>query len=326
MKPLPDVSIIVVSYNVRKLLLECIGSIKKSVKGVSYEIIVVYNASKDSTVDALKKTYPDISIIANRDNRGFARANNQGAALSRGRYLLLLNPDTLLTEDPVSQAIAFMEKRAEAGALSYMLLNSDGSVQSTTHLLPNLKTEFYHFFGLKRLLRFSFLRPVIKAVARVVDRQAASYIESYDSVEFEKEVEIIPGAFMFLRREAMAGVGLFDEGFFLYSEDIDLCKRIGEAGWKIFLLPSTPVIHYEGQSLKPAFGKISPERYRGEFYYFKKHHGYLTLVALRAMLIISLSGKAAYGLIRLPFRRSEYRSFMEQLNSYKETVVASFRV
>ncbi len=322
----PDVSIIIVSYNVRELLCACVESIIACVKSASYEIIVVDNCSNDSTVEMLRSSYPDVLLVANKENRGFAKANNQGIELSKGRYLLLLNPDTLVAQDPVAPALEFMEKREKAGAISYRLLNADRSVQTTTHLLPNLRTEFYHFFGVKRLLKFTLLRPVIVLLARVLDAQATSYIESYDSVVSAKEVQNIPGALMFLRRKAMVEVGLFDEEFFLYSEDADLCKRIGEQGWKIFLLPSTPVIHYEGQSLRPAFGRISPERYSGEFYYFKKHYGRSSLIILRAMLVTSLAFRVVYGLGRLLFRRAEYRGFIGQLNSFKETVVVSFRV
>jgi len=233
-------SLIIVSWNVRELLANCLDSIITGLGGrpgqaeLSYEVIVVDNHSSDGTVDWLRQNHPWVHLIANCENLGFTKANNQGIAHSRGSYLFLLNPDTEVVGPSLQVVVEFMEHQQDVGAVGPQLLWPDGSVQSSRRRFPTYSTGFIESTPLQsllpghRLLRRYFLEDVPDDVVQ--------------------EVDWVVGAALMLRRQALDQVGPLDERFFMYSEELDLAFRLRQAGWKVIFLPEAKVLHHEARS------------------------------------------------------------------------------
>ncbi|MBI4058739.1 glycosyltransferase family 2 protein [Candidatus Microgenomates bacterium] len=270
-----DLSIIIVSYNTKDLLLECLASIKKWTKGISYEVIVVDNASSDGSMAAIRnlkfKIY-NLKLIENLDNLGFAAANNQGIKIAKGKYILLLNSDTKLTENSLAKMLDWMEKHSQVGIASCMLKNPDGSVQATGGFFPNLP----------RLFLWATLLDDIPGVGDLV----GSYHPHRDSNFYREErgLDWVTGAFFLIRREVINKVGLLDEDFFLYVEELEYCWRVKKAGWNIAYTPITSIIHYGGASGTRSgtiYGEI-----KGLKLLYQKHFPFWQRLILRLLLLI----------------------------------------
>ncbi|NND94395.1 MAG: glycosyltransferase [Flavobacteriales bacterium] len=230
-------SVIIVNYNVEYFLEQCLNSVLKASEGIEYEIIVVDNASVDGSLDMMQRRFPDVHLIANKDNRGFSKANNQGILESKGEYVLLLNPDTVVEEETFTTCLEFMEKHENTGGLGIKMLDGKGNfLPESKRGLPTPSVAFYKIFGLSSLFPRS----------KKFNRYHLGHLDP-DSIH---EVEILSGAFMFLRRSALDEVGLLDEDYFMYGEDIDLSYRLIKGGFKNYYLPHTRIIHYKGESTK----------------------------------------------------------------------------
>lgn len=234
-----DISVIIISYNVKEFLHQSLLSLQKTLSGFKSEIIVVDNASVDGSKRIIKKEFPDIQLIENDDNVGFARACNQGLEIAEGKYLLLLNPDTLLQEDTVPKMIKFFEDHPEAGAAGCKILNADGTLQKACRRsFPTPSVAIPKMLGLSRLF------PQNKLFAK--------YNLTYKDPDKLTEVDAVSGSFLMLRKEVYDQIGGLDEDYFMYGEDLDFCYRIKEAGWKIYYVPDTQIVHYKGESAKLA--------------------------------------------------------------------------
>lgn len=266
-------TIIIVSFNTSTELEACLRSIEKCVSRADADVVVVDNNSKDGSPEMVRREFPWIKVLENAENIGFGRANNRALRACATPYVLILNPDTILIEDPVAPFLRFMESNKATGIASCILREVDGTPQRTTHVLPNYWTLFLHFSHAKVLASSAFAKYLLRLFQPALGKQLASYLDSEKKFLEPRIVETISGAFMFCRRAALANVGYFDEKFFLYSEDIDLCRRVGESGWNIHLLPICPVRHVGGISMDAGCGRFSAVRYRGDFRYFKKHFG-----------------------------------------------------
>jgi len=239
-----DLSVIIVNYNVRGFLENALVSIEKALQGrlgngrqIAGEIIVVDNASDDGSVELVRKKFPGVRLIVEKENLGFARANNIALAQSRGRYLLLINPDTIVQENTFAVLIDFFEARPDVGAAGCKILNPDGSLQlACRRSFPSPWVSFTKTTGLSALFPRS----------RLFGRYNLTYLDP-DEIH---EVDALSGSFMMVRREVYERVGGLDESFFMYGEDLDWCYRIQKAGWKIYYVPSTQIIHYKGESAK----------------------------------------------------------------------------
>ena len=232
-----EISVIIVNYNIKEFVLNSIASIKKSAKNIDVEIIVVDNASHDGSVEAISKKFSDVKLIANKENLGFGKANNQGLEIATGKYILLLNPDTLLKDNTLAKMLEFMENHADAGLATCKVLNPDGTLQlACRRSFPSPWVSFTKISGLSSLFPKSKL--------------FAKYNLTYLDENQTYEVDAVSGSFMFLRAEAIKEVNGFDPDFFMYGEDLDLCYRIKEKGWKIYYYPDTEIIHYKGESAK----------------------------------------------------------------------------
>uniref|UniRef100_A0A832G805 Glycosyltransferase n=1 Tax=Ignavibacterium album TaxID=591197 RepID=A0A832G805_9BACT len=253
-----DLSIIIVNYNVKEFLKNLLHSIQKASQHLSIEIIVVDNASDDGSVEMIREKFPDVVLIANEKNLGFGKANNIGLKKAQGKYILLINPDTLVAEDTFIKLIEFFETHPEAGLAGCKILNPDGTLQlACRRSFPGPWTSFTKVTGLSSLF------PKSKLFAR--------YNLTYLDENQTYEVDAISGSFMMLRKEVYEKVGGFDEQFFMYGEDLDLCYRIQKAGYKIFYVHTTQIIHYKGESTKRSSLDETKVFYNAMHLFVKKH-------------------------------------------------------
>lgn len=225
---LPELSIVIVSFNVRQLLLDCIRTVIATACGFSYEIIVVDNASSDGSVEAVKEAFPEVVLIANEKNVGFAKANNQAYAISAGAYILLLNPDTVAREGAISAVLDFMRNTPDAGIAACRLLNPDGSLQKSIKKFPGIAVN---------LMRAFFL-----------DRLFLEYRQSSYFVNRARKIDYATGAFLMVRKSALGRMPLLNPLFFMYAEEKDISLRLKNSGWNTYYVPFGEIIHYGGKS------------------------------------------------------------------------------
>jgi GT2 family glycosyltransferase len=249
-------SIIIVSYNVRRYLDQCLESVLKAVEGINgTEVFVVDNASQDDTLAVLPPKYPSVSFVANDENIGFARANNLAIRQSDGEYVLLLNPDTKLEDDTLRRAVSFMDEHPEAGAAGVRMHNEDGSVApESRRAIPTPWVSAMKMLGFTKLYYMSHL-PWDEAC----------------------RIEVVSGAFCLLRRKALDEVGLLDEDFFMYGEDIDLSYRILKGGWQNWYVP-LDIIHYKGRSTVKSDYRYVHVFYQAMLIFFRKHYSHLSII------------------------------------------------
>lgn len=253
-----DISVVVVSYNVKQYLEQSLDSIFKALKGFTAEVFVIDNDSGDGSSSMVKKRFPRVRLIENRENTGFARANNQALSLSAGEFVCLINPDTLVREDTFRVCLGYLRKHPEAGAAGCKILNPDGTLQlACRRSFPTPWIAFSKITGLSRLFPKS----------RLFGRYNLTYLDPDQTAE----VEALSGSFMMVRRKAVDQVGFLDEDFFLYGEDLDWCYRIHEKGWKIVYLPSTQIVHYKGRSTQEASMDSLKVFYGAMRLFVKKH-------------------------------------------------------
>jgi GT2 family glycosyltransferase len=232
-----DLSIVIVNYNVKYFLEQCLYSVRQAIAGIQAEVFVVDNNSVDGSVAEIKTKFPWVHLIENRENLGFSRANNQAIRLAKGNYILLLNPDTVVEEVTFRKCIDFMESHPDAGAVGVKMIDGKGAfLPESKRSLPTPMVSFYKMFG------FSSLFPR--------SRRFGKYHLGYLDPEETHEVEVLAGAFIFLRKEVLDRTGLLDETFFMYGEDIDLSYRITRTGYRNYYYPGTTIIHYKGESTK----------------------------------------------------------------------------
>lgn len=268
----PCLSVIIVSWNVKDLLLQAIDSLTATWEGTQedLEIIVVDNASSDGTPGMLRANAEHVHLLVNKENRGFAAANNQGLAIARGRYVLLLNSDTQVRPKALQRLIAYLEAHPDTGLVGPRLLNSDGSVQSSRRRFPTLPILFLESTWLQKLLPRATL---------------AWYYMADVPDDVPQDVDWVTGAAMLVRRETVSQVGPLDEGFFMYSEELDWCHRIREAGWRIAYEPAAEVVHYGGKSSDQVVAQRHIYFQSSKVRYARKYHGRLIADLLRIWLL-----------------------------------------
>lgn len=280
-----DVSIIIVNFNTRQLTLDCLASVYASQTSYQYEVIVIDNASHDGSVEAIREVYPDVQLIANQNNTGFAVANNQGMEVAKGRYILLLNSDTVVQPDTLHTMIYFMDRHPEMGASGCKVILPDGSLDKACKRgFPTPSASFYYAFGISR---------------RFPDRPKFNqYQLGHLSPDDEYPVDCLVGAFMLVRRETIEQVGGLDETFFMYGEDIDWCYRIKEAGWGIFYYPRTYIVHYKGGSARRKPLKITYEFHRAMWVFHRKHYAKKYNLLTNTTVWMGISLKFTLSLLR----------------------------
>ena len=253
-----DLSIIIVNYNVKEFLQNLLHSIEKASSNISHEIIIVDNSSDDGSVELIREKFPSVKLIANTENLGFGKANNQALKIAVGKYLLIINPDAIVSENTFDKMIRFFEDNPEAGLAGCKILNPDGTLQlACRRSFPGPWTSFCKVTGLSNLF------PKSKLFAR--------YNLTYLDEDQTYEVDAISGSFMMMRKETYDKVGGFDEEFFMYGEDLDLCYRIQQAGFKVFYVHTTQIIHYKGESTKRSRLDETKMFYDAMHLFVKKH-------------------------------------------------------
>lgn len=252
-----DISIVIVTWNSKEFIRSCLESCLRSSEGLSREIIVVDNSSSDRTAQIVREFFPQVSLIENKTNVGYAKANNQGIAKSTGRYVLLLNPDTEVQGNALGLMLKFMEANPNVGALGPRLLNPDETVQPSCREFPTFSTLIWEFTGLSRLF------PKSKILG--------SWKMGYFDFNQPREVDQPMGSCLMLKRETLEQVGLFDETFAMFFNDVDLCYRVKKAGWKIFFSPEAQVVHHHGASTGKAKRKMIWLSHLAFYKFFKKH-------------------------------------------------------
>ncbi|MFH0864811.1 MAG: glycosyltransferase [Bacteroidota bacterium] len=251
-------SVVIVNYNVRYFLEQCLLSINAASKGIESEIIVVDNNSVDGSVKMLKEKFTQVKIIENNENLGFSKANNQAIRISKGEYILLLNPDTIIEEDTFTKSLSFMDEHPYARGLGVKMIDGKGKfLPESKRGLPTPAVAFYKIFGLSRLFPKS----------KIFGRYHLGFLDK----DKNHEVDILSGAFMMLRRETLDITGLLDETFFMYGEDIDLSYRIKKAGYKNYYFPETRIIHYKGESTKKSSINYVLVFYNAMIIFARKH-------------------------------------------------------
>ncbi len=251
-------SIIIVNYNVKHFLEQCLISVKKAMEDVEGEIFVVDNNSVDGSVEMVDEKFPNVKTIVNRENLGFARANNQAIRRAKGEYILLLNPDTVVEDNTFSKVVSFMDAHPDAGGLGVKMVDGSGKfLPESKRGLPTPATAFYKIFG------FSALFPHSKRFSK--------YHLGFLNENETHKVDILAGAFMLLRKSVLDKTGLLDEDFFMYGEDIDLSYRITQAGYNNYYFSETRIIHYKGESTKKSSVNYVLVFYRAMMVFARKH-------------------------------------------------------
>jgi len=251
-----DLSIIVVNWNTRQMLADCLNSVQATIKDLAFEIVVVDNGSTDGSQAMLRAQFPQVRLIENSSNVGFARANNQALAASGGRYALLLNSDALLLDHAVQAMLDLAEREPRAGIVGAQLVGADGVFQASHTPFPNLWQEFMILTGTGRAF---------------YDRRYPSHGPEED--KGPQKVDYVEGACLLVRRQAFNEAGGMDEGYFMYAEEVDWCYTLRKRGWQVWYQPSAKVIHLGGGSSKGRRTQREADLYRSRVRFFRKHYG-----------------------------------------------------
>ena len=312
-----DLSVIVVSWNVRDLLRRCLSSVPgagSSPCDLGAEVVVVDNASTDGSVRMVEQEFPSVRIVANSTNRGFPAANNQGMALANGRYILLLNPDTEVLDNALETMVDFADAHSDVGVVGPRLLNTDGSVQSSRRRFPTLATAIFES---------TWLQPC--APRRLLEHYHVLDRPDDDTID----VDWVTGAAVMVRRETIDRVGALDEGYFMYSEELDWCRRIRDAGWRVVHLPTAQVIHHVGKSSEQVVVARHVHFQTSKVRYFRKYHSAAAAETLRLFLLgnyvwqLGLEGAKWLVGHRRPLRAERVAAYTEVLRSGLKSRVGS---
>lgn len=289
-------SVVIVNYNVKYYLGQCLGSLRRALEGIEAEVFVVDNHSHDNSVPYLRNRFPEVRFIASAHNLGFARANNIAIRQSKGEYVLLLNPDTVVGEDVIRASIAFMDSHPRAGAHGVQMLDDCGArALESRRGLPSPMVSFYKMTGLCRHFPQS-------------DRFAHYYMGSL-SWDVPGQIEVVSGAYCFLRKAALDRVGLLDEDFFMYGEDVDLSYRLLKGGFENWYLP-VRILHYKGESTQKSSFRYVHVFYDAMLIFFRKHYGGMNVLwrlPIKAAIYMKAFGSLVGTSVRSARKRMGFR-------------------
>lgn len=271
-----DVSVVIVSWNAKDYLRVCLRSIDEQSQGLSLEIFVVDNASEDGSVQMVRAEFPHVRVIANQDNRGFAAANNQGMREATGRYVLLLNPDTVILENAIDETVAFAEKHPDAGVIGCQVWETPERIQRTCFRFPG---------PLNLLLADLGLESAYPASAFFARRRYGDW-----NRDTEKQVDVVSGMYMLVRREAIDEVGLMDEAYFVYAEEADWCFRFWRAGWECVFTPVAKILHTEGggKSTEKVAVRMYVQKQKSLQIFHRKNLGVLPWLVCKVIYAVTL--------------------------------------
>lgn len=280
-RPRCDISLVIVHRNGEQLLRDCLASLPSACEGIAWEAIVVDNGSTDRSTEIVREEFPGVRLIANRENLGFTKANNQGLRIAHGRYLVLLNNDTISHARAFVRAVAYLDAHRDIGVAGLKLLNPDGSRQLSCRRFPSFKQALFNRYSL--LTRLFPNNP-----------HSARYLMTDLADDEVRDVDWVSGACMIIRRRVAAQIGGLDERFFMYSEDVDYCLRAWRAGWRVAYLPVAEITHLIGQTSSRYPFVPLVERHRSMYLFYKKHYS-------RELIFLDLATATMVGL-RLVFQ------------------------
>ena len=299
-----DLSVVIISWNTREMLRDCLDSVFAGLGDLDAQIIVVDNASQDGSPEMVRSAFPRVELIENDGNRGFAAANNQGFEIASGRHVLLLNSDTIIHGDVLPASVAWMDDHPQAGVMGCRVLNDDGTLQITCSRFPGLLNLFLQASGLSRLPGAFF------------DRYRMERWDRRDT----RAVDVVSGCYMLVRRSAMDQVGPLDESFFFYGEETDWCRRFASAGWGLFLAPVGEITHLGGGSVRKLNHRKDVMLSEGTVRLHAKHFGWIGGVACWSLLALFNLSRAILWTLLAPVRGDSARTRARHFRS----VVAEF--
>jgi GT2 family glycosyltransferase len=270
-----DLSCIIVNYYCSDSLKNCLESVYQTLRKITFEVIIVDNSQNDPGMASLKESYPQVRVIQNVANVGFAKANNQATLSSQGKTLLFLNPDTILADQAIEEMVAHLASNPDIGALGPKVLNTDGSLQYSCRRFPTLMTGFFN--------RYSLLSRWFPS-----NRYTVQYLMKDFNHDEIREVDWLSGCCLMVPRAIFEKAGGFDEHYFLFNEDIDLCRAIGQNGYKVMYFPLAKITHHVSTSNSNVPARIIIKRHRGMKHYYKKHHGKNPVIKIAVNIAITL--------------------------------------
>jgi GT2 family glycosyltransferase len=282
-------SVVIVNYNVKHFIEQCLFSVLKASENIACEVFVVDNNSVDGSVTLIKEKFPQVNLIVNKTNTGFSVANNQALKIATGEYVLLLNPDTVVQEDTFAKILAFMDSHPDAGGLGVKMLDGQGNfAPESKRGLPTPEVAFYKMFGFSRFFPKS--------------KRFGKYHLTYLSEDQLSEIDVMSGAFMLIRKTVLDKIGFLDETFFMYGEDIDLSYRIKKAGYKNYYFPDTQIIHYKGESTKRSSLNYVVIFYKAMAIFSNKHFSGSNAFWFNALIHFAIFLKASLALLSRFFK------------------------
>ena len=299
-----DLSIILISWNVADLLVNCLRSIFAHPPDGVFEVWVVDNASHDNSVQIIQEQFPQVKLILNEKNVGFAAANNQALQASNGRFALLLNPDTVVSEETLQKLVGFLDENPQVGAAGSLYQNPDGSLQPSCYPFPTVAREFWRLLHMDKLYAFGV------------------YNMQRWSKETPREVDALQGASLLLRRAALEETGLLDTSYFMYTEEIDLCYRLHLKGWTLYWVPQSRIVHLGGQSTRQDALKMFLHLYGSKVQFFRKHYGERSARSYKRVLKFTSGIRLALTSIGSAVR-PQNRRYYQQLRRNYENLIAS---
>lgn len=303
----PDLSVIIVNWNTKELVLNCLESFYRTVKGLTFEIFVVDNGSTDGSPDSVRRRFPKIELIQNQRNLGFARANNEALRRSKGRYVLLLNTDVILTHGAVEKLVEFMDGNPTVSIAGGQLINMDGSKQNSFDNFPSLAAEVFN----KSLLRILFPK---------------RYPSKRVDYSIPIDVHSVIGACMIVRSCSIQEVGLLDEDYFFFLEETDWCYRMRSRMWRVCHVPQAEIIHLQGKTAHVVKDRAKIEYYRSLYLFFKKHKGIVESVMLRGILFTRFCVDFLLALLSCLFTAFQRERLKRKLNIYARLIYWHLRL
>jgi GT2 family glycosyltransferase len=297
-----DVSIIIVAWNVKDLLQSCLKSVYEQTKAVEFEVIYVDNASEDGSVDMVAKEFPEVNVITNNENKGFIEANNQGIEVAKGRYVLLLNSDTIVLDNAIAKSVAFADAHPRAAVVGCRVLNPDRTLQRSCFMYPSALNTFLSATYLYKILPKN----------RFFGREHMTWWD-YEDV---REVETVCGCFSLVRSEAIKQVGLMDKTYFVYGDDPDWCYRFKKNGWKVMFTPEPQIIHYGGQTTDQMADEFKLQLCGSKLTFIKLHRSATEFEFARLFTSLFFLLRVPYWLVMALFRTGQKRRSAQITKTY----------
>ncbi|HNB50386.1 MAG TPA: glycosyltransferase family 2 protein [Anaerolineales bacterium] len=305
-KRIKALSIVIVSWNTRELLQKCLASIYAYPPDETFEIWVVDNASTDGSGEMVKQQFPEVNLIANQNNPGFAGANNQGIRQSQAEYVLLLNPDTEVLPGALKTLMAFMKTSPKVGACGSRVLNPDRTLQTSCYPLPTLSREFWRLFHLDAIWPYGV------------------YDMTRWPITANRKVEVLLGACILVRTAVLDEIGLMSEDYFMYTEEVDLCYRIAKNHWQIYWVPSAEIIHYGGQSTRQVSRQMFIHLYKSKVLFFKKHYGTISAFLYKLIILSAAGFRLALSPFAFLYQSPVREARLELAHNYRQLVKVLF--